>query len=361
MVIEIPAGATAGLVNDYWHAIVSDMGLTGPDQGKGAKYLVVGPGQSVDAGADYRVIKSSTLSIFWGTRILNKDPVKGKALLNAIHAYPFAKRNNPDKMRVISPPKGVRWLGNQPRGLVYWRRLSEYINREPVQERDRLIMAMLKPLGIEKGKPFNPDARQTKILLDAAIVGEAMAKANSFHKRFDGAKYFENSHWEELMMVHPTQRTQYYDQLDERAAYQYEAFSTSMAMVSKTPGVGQAYLGGYVDNNGNGLDGSKTYRLHVPAEVPAKNFWSLTIYDVSTRCLIDNPQLKADRSSRHPLVKNPDGSIDLYVGPKAPEGFENNWVPSVKGKGWYAYFRLYAPTEAHFNKTWLLDDFELVK
>ena len=95
--------------------------------------------------------------------------------------------------------------------------------------------------------------------------------------------------------------------------------------------------------------------------MPAKNFWSLTIYDVSTRCLIDNPQQKADRSSRQEdLVKNKDGSIDLYVGPEAPVGFEKNWVSSVKGKAWYAYFRLYAPTEAHFNKTWRLNDFELI-
>ena len=361
LVIEIPAGATAGLVNDYWHKIVSDMGLTGPDKGKGAKYLVLGPGQQVQAEDGYRTIRSSTLGIFWGTRILNKDPVEAKALLNAIQVYPYAQRNNPGKTKIIRPPKGTKWLGIQPRGLDYWKRLSEFINREPVQERDRLIMAMLKPLGIEKGKPFNPDARQKKILLEAAIVGEAMAKANSFHKRFEGAKYFKNSHWEELMMVHPTQQTEYYDQLDERAAYQYEAFSTSMAMISKTPGVGQAYLGGYVDEDGNGLDGSKTYRLRVPANVPAKNFWSLTIYDVATRCLIDNPQQLADRSSRHDLVKNDDGSIDLYVGPEAPVGFEKNWVPSVKGKAWYGYFRLYGPTEAHFDKTWMLPDFEKIK
>lgn len=323
--------------------------------------MVVGPGQSVEAGDDYRIINSSTLSIFWGTRILNRDPVEGKALLSAIRVYPFSERDNPGKTRIISPPEGVRWLGIQPRGMDYWKRVSEFINREPVQERDRLIMAMLKPLGIEKGKEFNPDERQVKILEEAAVLGEAMAKANSFHKRFEGAKYFENSHWEELMMVHPLQKTEHYDQLDERAAYQYEAFSTSLAMISKTPGVGQAYLGSYVDKNGNGLDGSKTYRLRVPAEVPAKNFWSLTIYDVSTRCLIDNPQEKADRSSRQNLRKNEDGSVDLYVGPEAPQGYENNWVPSVKGKGWYAYFRLYAPTEAHFNRTWQLDDFELVK
>lgn len=362
LVIEIPVGPTAGLVNDFWHRIVSDMGLTGPDQGKGAKYVVVGPGQSVEAGDSYRVIRSSTLSIFWGTRILAPDPEKGKALRDGIRAYPYAKRANPPKMRVLSPPAGKAWLGVQPRGLAYWERLAEFIEREPVQERDRLILAMLKPLGIEKGKPFKPDERQKKILVEAALVGEAMAKANAFDKRFEGARYWDEGHWEELMMVHPTQRTEHFDQLDERAAYTYEASTTSMAMISRTPGVGQAYLGAYRDKQGEGFYGSKTYRLRVPASVPAKNFWSVTVYDVATRCLIDNPQRQADRSSRQTdLVKNADGSIDLYVGPKAPTGFETNWIPSVPGRAWFCYFRLYAPTEAHFNKTWTLPDFDLVK
>lgn len=359
LVIEIPAGPTAGLVNDFWHRIVTDMGLTGPDQGKGAKYLVVGPGQSVDAGDDYRVVSSSTLSVFWGTRILDPDPEIAKTLRDGIRVYPYTQRDNPPQTRLVSPPDGVAWLGVQPRGLAYWERLAEFIEREPVQERDRLILAMLKPLGIEKGKPFRPDERQTKLLIEAALVGEAMAKANAFYKRFEGARYWDDRHWKELMMVHPTQRTEHYDQLDERAAYTYEASTTSMAMISRTPGVGQAYLGAYTDGEGEGLDGSKAYRLRVPADVPAKNFWSLTVYDVSTRCLIDNPQRQADRSSRQTdLVKNTDGSIDLYVGPEAPDGYEKNWIPSVPGRAWFAYFRLYAPTEAHFDKTWTLPDFE---
>ena len=213
---------------------------------------------------------------------------------------------------------------------------------------------------IEKGKEFNPTERQKKILIEAALVGEAMAKTISFNKRFEGAHYWENGSWKELMMVHPTQKTEFYDQLDERAAYTYEASTTSMAMISKTPGLGQAYLGAYQDKEGNGLDGSKTYKLIIPADVPAKNFWSLTVYDVATRCLINNPQRLADRSSRNELIKNEDGTIDLYVGPEAPEGFEKNWIPSVKGKGWFCYFRLYGPTEAHFDKTWNLPDFEIV-
>jgi hypothetical protein len=93
-----------------------------------------------------------------------------------------------------------------------------------------------------------------------------------------------------------------------------------------------------------------------------KQFWSLTIYEVDTRSLIQNQQQIADRSSRQPdLTKNADGSVDLYVGPTAPKRFENNWIPSMPGRAWFAYFRLYAPTEAHFNRTWILPDFEKVE
>jgi hypothetical protein len=362
VVIEIPAGATAGLVNDFWHRIVSDMGIPGPDQGEGAKYLVVGPGQPDVAKDGYRVARSSTLSILWGTRILDPDPEKGKAILGAIRAYPYTQRNSPPPMRILTPPAGKAWLGVQPRGLTYWERLAEFIEREPVQERDHFILAMLKPLGIEKGQPFRPDERQKRLLTEAALVGEAMAKTNAFDKRFAGARYWADRHWKELMMVHPLQRTEHYDQLDERAAYTYEASTTSMAMISRTPGVGQAYLGAYMDEDGEGLDGTKTYRLRVPTNVPAKNFWSVTIYDVDTRCLINNKEQIADRSSRQPdLVKSTDGSVDLYIGPKAPAGFEKNWIPIVPGKAWFCYFRLYAPTEAHFEKKWTLPDFEKVK
>jgi hypothetical protein len=251
----------------------------------------------------------------------------------------------------------------QPRGMAYWGRLADILNREPVEERDRIMMAMLRSIGIEKGKPFTPDARQRKILTEAALVGEAMAKANDFDRRqMPLAHYRDGSRWEFALALDPSQEAEFYTQLDERAAWFYEAATTSKGMVTKTLGLGQVYLSAYKDKDGNWLDGANTYRLHVSPEAPAKQFWSLTIYDVDTRSLVQNRQQIADRSSRQPdLVLNADGSVDLYVGPTAPKGFEKNWIPSVAGRAWFAYFRLYAPTEGHFNRTWTLSDIEKVK
>lgn len=120
--------------------------------------------------------------------------------------------------------------------------------------------------------------------------------------------------------------------IDERNDFFYEAVTSTQGMVSKTPGIGQAYLGAYKDKNDPWFDGGKTYKLHVPADVPAKQFWSLTVYDTYNRVLIDNKEGIADKSSRMDLVKNADGTIDLYVGPKAPAGFEKNWIPTAAGK-----------------------------
>jgi hypothetical protein len=220
-----------------------------------------------------------------------------------------------------------------------------------VQERDRMMMAMLRPLGIEKGKPFSPDARQAKLLAEAALVGEAMAKANDFdRKQMPLSHYAYGSRWHCALCLDVSQEAEVYTVLDERAAWFYEAFSATHAMVTTTPGVGSIYLGTSKDKAGDWLDGADTHRLHVPPNPTVTLFWALSIHDVDSRTLIANGTQTAERNSRQPdLVKNADGSVDLYVGPKAPAGFEKNWVPTVPGKAWFGYFRFYVPTEAHFD------------
>jgi hypothetical protein len=131
-------------------------------------------------------------------------------------------------------------------------------------------------------------------------------------------------------------------------------------MAPKHPGPFSAYLGAYTDASGEWLDGARSYRLHVPPDAPAKLFWSVTLYDVDTRSLLVNTQKIADRSSRMNLRKNADGSIDIYCGPRARAGFEDNWIPTIPGRSWFAYFRLYEPTASYFDRRWALGDFERV-
>lgn len=361
VVVDVPAGAIAGSAMDFWQRPLTDFGVTGPDQGEGGKYLLVGPGQQEPKGlpGEVRVVRSKTFGIGFFYRALDSDPVKAEAMEKAIRAYPWSERDDPVATRHLVPT--VERTSTLPRGMEYWEQLAAVLEREPVDDRDRFFMAMLKPLGIEQGRPFNPNARQRQILEEAAVVGELMAKANSFDKRFENARYRPDAHWDYLIMADPAQDLPGLSQLDERAAYFYEAVALSKGMVNKTPGVGQAYLGTYRDKDGRAFDGAKTYRLRVPPNPPAKQFWSVTVYDVDTRSIVLNEQKVADRSSRQDLLQNPDGSVDIYFAPTPPKGFEENWIPTVPNKAWFAYFRLYAPLEAYFDQSWPLPDIEEVK
>jgi len=188
-----------------------------------------------------------------------------------------------------------------------------------------------------------------------------MAMNLSYAKRFEHAYYRPDTKWAYVIMFDPSQEKPHYSELDERADYFYEAVTSSKGMVSTTPGIGQAYLGAYKDKHNQWFDGSKTYKLTVPPNPPAKQFWSLTIYDTYNRVGIANQTQNVDISSRDEgLRQNPDGSVDLYVGPTAPVGHEKNWLQTSPGKAWFAYFRLYGPLEPYLDRSWKLPDFELV-
>lgn len=350
---------SAGAASDFWQRPLTDMGEAGPDKAKGGKYLIIGPGQRVDNTTGYTVVHSSTFNISVGTRALDPDPAKGRAMVEKIKIYPHNQRGNPPATHLIDAG-GKPWSQVQPRGLDYWKRLHQILQVEPVEDRDRMMMGMLAPLGIEKGKPFAPDERQSKILIEGASTGELMAINFAFNKRFEGARYRPDAHWDYVLTFDPSQEEPNFTQLDRRSAWFYEAVTASKGMAMRVAGVGQAYLGAYHDAAGNWFDGGKQYKLHVSPNPPAKQFWSLTLYDARTRGLIDNPAGIADKSSRTAdLVKNADGSVDIYMGPTAPSGHEKNWIPTLPGKRWFAYFRLYAPLEPYLDASWPLPDIQL--
>jgi hypothetical protein len=357
LVVELPAGPTAGGVSDFWQREIGVLGEMGPDQGQGGKHLIIPPGVAAPEADDHFPLQSTGMNIMFGFRTLDPDPERSKALIDAVRIYPYERRDDPPPTRVVSPA-GRPWSGDQPRGLEYWERLHGIYQSEIVDERDRFYLAMLRQLGIEKGKPFEPDERLGAILEQASAAGELMAQVNTFAKRFGGSRYWPDRQWDlAIVLDNSAQRGEHYDELLERASWFYEAVSFSAAMKSQTPGAGQAYLGAYTDADGEWLDGSRAYRLHVPADPPAKLFWSATVYDVHTRCLIDNDQQRGDRGSRDPeLVTSPDGSVDLYFGPTEPETGTSNWVQTIPGRHWFSYFRFYGPLEPYFDRSWKLGD-----
>jgi len=209
LVIDVPGGEIAGMVNDFWERPVTDLGLVGPDKGKGAKYLITPPGYKGEKPKGYIVFESPTNNIFLAIRLIEPDPKKAKALKNAFNIYAYKDRAHPKKQTYPTPPQ--KYFFGPPRGMAFWERLHEILNREVVAERDRFFMAMLKRVGIEKGKPFDPTPEQKKILKEAAFVGEAMAKANDLAKR-GTPEYYQGASWKIALGLNPNQRTENYDQ-----------------------------------------------------------------------------------------------------------------------------------------------------
>jgi hypothetical protein len=356
VMIEVPPGPTAGGLADFWQREFGIIGEMGPDEGRGGRHLIVPPGQQAHAPGGCYAYQSTGMNVLFGFRTLDPDPKRARALSRAVRITPVDGRAAP-ATRIVSP-MGRRWSAVQPSGLDYWARLHDIYQREIVDERDRFYLAMLRQLGIEKGRPFEPGERLTAILSQASAAGELMAQANSFAKRFEGSRYWPDRQWDLVLpMTNSAQRGDGYDELLERTSWFYEAVTFSAAMKSQTPGKGQAYLSAYTDADGRWLDGGAGYALRVPPDPPARLFWSATVYDAASRCLIDNDQQRGDRGSRNDdLRREADGSVNLYFGPTAPAGRESNWVQTIPGRHWFCYVRFYGPLESYFDRSWKLGD-----
>jgi hypothetical protein len=365
VVVEIPPGPIVGLIDDFWQRAISDVGLPGPDGDKGGKFLLLPPGYQGEVPKDgYHVLRATMNNYNAMIRgiVVNNDVPDAVRRVRTLRIYPWSERGKPRPNTFISI-SGKTIDTTPPGGIEYWARLASFINNNPVQERDRFFMAMIKPLGIEKGKPFQPDPRQKTILEEAARVGDAMSRTMLFDgdQRISGATAFSGTSWNWVVLVKPNQETDSYSQLDERLHYVYGAIYTSPGIGVMKAGPGSNYIQAFKDKDGKRLDGAKSYRLHVPANVPAAAFWSLTLYDTATRSMLQNSSNDAARSSYDKLAINADGSVDLYFAPKAPAGSESNWIETVPDKGFYPMVRFYSPKEGLFDGTWKLPDVELMK
>ena len=367
VVVEIPPGAIVGIIDDFWQRSISDVGLPGPDGGKGGKYLLLPPGhKDATPQTGYYVLQGTMNNYNVMIRGIVENNDKDAAVQNVkrVKVYPLSESSNPKPNKFVSM-SGVVMETTPPQGMEYWERLSVFINNNPVQARDPFYMGMLKPLGIEKGKEFKPDARQRKILDEAAQMGDAMGRVMLFEgpDRFHQPEPFPGAKWHWVFQVNPVQQTDTYGQIDERLHYTYGAIYTTPALGVMKAGPGGNYVQAFKDKDGNRFDGGKSYRLHVPANAPAKQFWSLTLYDTATRSMIQNPNNDSARSSLDKLKTNSDGSLDLYFGPAgiAPAGFEANWIETLPRKGFYPMFRFYYPLAGLFDGTWKLPDIEMIK
>ena len=362
LVLDIPAGAIYGVINDAWMQPLKDI------DGKPGKLLLVGPGQEVPKDFKGEIIQSETFLVLYFYRALGTGD-EAKKLRTAVQVYKLSEAANPPKTKFIKyePKPGDKIAFNtQPRDMRFWELVNDYVQKEPMAERDRFFYAWLKDLGIEKGKPFKPTAEQKDILQQGLDVGMAMGQAIAFNKTkemFPTAFYGKDSGWEDAMAgMDPKIDLPTYSMFNERTSYGYEATTTSSGMVSRVEGKGSAYLGSYYDADGNALMGGNNYKLHIGPNPPAADFWSITVYEIEKRVIIHNEIKRSDRSSRtEGLITNTDGSVELYFGPEAPAGKEANWIQTNKGQSFFLYLRLYGPEKAFFEQTFPMNPIERIK
>jgi hypothetical protein len=226
---------------------------------------------------------------------------------------------------------------------------------------------MASAIGIQKGKPFNPSFAQKKLLTEAVAIGNATARSILFAPQDPKAYIYPGKagYWQTGF---PGGNHDYLvdggnggRDMDGRTLFFYLATVNTPAMVLELPGVGSQYTFSSRDSSGAYLDGSKTYKVNIPANPPAQRFWSFVVYDPQTRSMLQSKEMPypSKNNKRNPeMAKNADGSIDLYFGPEAPAGKEANWVKTVPGKGWFGIFRLYGPGQEWFDRSWKLGAIE---
>ncbi|MDX2505440.1 MAG: DUF1254 domain-containing protein [Gammaproteobacteria bacterium] len=365
MVIETPPNVL-GIIDDHWFHYVTDFGNAGPDKGKGGKFLILPPGYKGKVPEGYYVARTNTYGnwIIWRGFQENGDPAPAIATTKKLfRIYPLSQKDNPPKMNFIN-------LSGQFNNTIHrmdfgiFEEINEVVQAEPSEGQDPEILGLLASIGIKKGQPFNPDERMQKILKEAADVGAATVRTLAAHPREDVFYFYPGEGvWSTPF---PGGSHEFLDKgarvLDARSYFHFYATGITPAMTMKMVGKGSQYAVAYLDSKGNPFDGSKTYKVILPANVPAKDFWSFTLYDNQTRAMLQtDQQFPGLDSNKQGLQQNADGSYDIYFSSKAPTGKEDNWIQTVPGKGWNMLLRLYGPLDPWFDKTWKPGDPELVK
>jgi hypothetical protein len=365
MVLEIPPtdeGSITGTVMDCWQAALEDVGPNGVDEGKGGKYLMLPPGYSGKAPEGYIMLPSDT---YEGYALLQAIPrtssqvdiAKVVAHGRRIKLYPFSQADNPPPTTFIDAIDVV-FDATIPYDLRFYRSLDRIVQSDVWLTRDKVMIDMLKSIGIEKGKRFNPNPKTLEIL--KAAVSEAHAWLET-RDQINAVPFNESGHWlslatppvlEGAASAYAKPDSYGIDRRGVRYAYAYSS--------PKHVGVSKFSLMSVADKEGALLKGGNTYRLKVPANAPVRDFWSATVYDHTTHAFIRHVS-RVDRSSQSPgLEPNSDGSVDIYFGPKAPAGRESNWVPTNPDGKFEVVFRFNGLEKPLFDNSWKLPDLEKI-
>lgn len=406
VVIDQPTDGL-GAINDMWFQWVTDIGKPGPDRGLGGKYLIVGPGYDgpLPEGG-YFIAHAQTNTVLYAMRAFIEDGNDPKPAVENIKRnlkiYPYQPGSYgtsiaealKGEVKLAGEPEipemkfidasGMSFNTIPPSDYSFFEWINENVQNEPASSYDIELAGQLAAIGIQHGKKFEPDERMKKILTEAAAAGQAFGRALQweFADRHPEWAQYEDSQWSLMLweggalfetppplfedgMFKPLPPTGART-LDSRAAFYYAYTLDSPAMIMRLPGVGSQYLIGFRDANGDVFDGSKTYKVTLPKDIPAEAFWSLTLYDNQTRSMLQTPQkFPRSGSQSYPTpaaVAAEDGGTTIWISPeKSADVADGNWIQSDPDKGWFIILRLYSPKPAYFDKSWRPSEVELVQ
>lgn len=365
LVIELPPGML-GFVDDAWFRFVENLGAIGPDKGQGGKYLMLPPDHQGPVPDGFFVIKTGTYSnlVFLRGSIAKGLEPAVENIKSHLRVYPLAQADNPPETEFINF-SGKSYNTIAPNDFSFFEGLNQVVQEEPIDAIGPEARGLLAAIGIVKGQPFNPDARMKKLLGEAAVLGNATARAITYQPRIDGVFIYPDtgSAWTTAYAnKNTTFETDGAMGLDARVLFYFNATGVTQAMAATTVGRGSDYALAYLDAEKRPLDGSRTYKLHLPPDVPVNNFWAITLYDTQTRSLLQTGQkFPTVGSQSHGLQKNADGSYDVYFSPEAPNGQEGNWLQTVPGKSWFTILRMYGPLEPWIDHRWRPGEIERVQ
>jgi len=407
MIVETPPN-TLGIFDDFWFRHISDFGLPGPDRGMGGKYLLIPPGYEGELPTGvYNVVHSRTYLVTVLGRAFLEDNSPAKAIESvekSLKVYEYTPGGIGTTVAdyldgkaklgpVVAEPKNLARLvdgtGMQintipPNDFGHYEFLNEMVQYNPASALDPELAGQFAAIGIVKGKEFKPDAHMKSILEDAIKVANAVGRVYGMAAGPGGQfRYYENSAWWNMLFdggysfITPPPKilddgsVEEYPsdgaiKLSNRTSMFYTATGITPAMCMRLIGIGSQYLIGNLDSKGKPFDGSKTYKLELPANIPARKFWSITLYDNQTRSMLQTDQRWPRAGSQNfpspAAEQNEDGSTTLYFGPEKPADVpEGNFVMTDPDQGWFCILRFYFPEKGFFDKSWRAGEVELIE
>ena len=367
LVVAVPP-KIIGMFTDFFQRTISDVGAIGPDRARGGLYLLLPPGYRGHVPDSYFTFESSTYNVFLFFRTVmakGPDPAPAVAIAERTRIYPLWEEEKNIKPMEFPNGSGKRVDMMYPVNYSYWEKLKKFVDYEPVEAIVPELRGVLASIGIVKGQSFEPTTNQKGLLEKAVKVAPKMILALRMQTRADNRDlYYKDRQYVRAWAAATAEWMQdSYLDVNQRATFFQYAYSSAPAMVMRTIGAGSKYPVAMRDADGNFLNGSNHYKMHLPAGIPAKAFWAVTLYNITDGTMPETPQLLPSKNSLdESIAKNADGSVDLFFGPTRPEGTaETNWIQTVDGRDFMAVIRLYGADIAFFDQTWKPDDVVKVK